>query len=175
MTSPKVLFDYFFFQEKVVSKENFVMSLRQPSLCWHSQPLFYPIPLETSILFSHKILVMASPEVLFDYFFFQEKVGEQKNFVKPLRQPSLCWHSQPLFYQIFLEVSILFSRKISVMASPEVLFDYFFFQEKVGEQKKLCKTSEATIPLLALSATFLPNILGSLNSVLSQNLSDGFT
>ena len=108
------------------------------------------------------------------HFLLKKKVGKE-NFVRSLRQPSLCWHSQPLFYPIPLETSILFSHKILVMASPEVLFDYFFFQEKVGEQKKLCKTSEATIPLLALSATFLPNILGSLNSVLSQNLGNGFT
>ena len=92
-----------------------------------------------------------------------------------LKQPLLCWQSHPLFYPIFLETSTLFSPKISVMASPKVLFAYFFFQEKVGGQRKFHEFSEATVALLAVSSTFLPNILGNLNPVFSKNFGDGFT
>ena len=84
-----------------------------------------------------------------------------------LKQLLLCWQSQRLLYPIFLETLILFSPKILVMASPKVLFAYFFFQEKVSGQRKFHEFSEATVALLAVSATFLPNTLGNLNPVLS--------
>ena len=92
-----------------------------------------------------------------------------------LKQPLLCWQSHPLFYPIFLETSTLSYHKISVMASPKVLFAYFFLEEKVGGQRKFHEFSEATVALLAVSSTFLPNILGNLNPVFSKNFGDGFT
>ena len=47
--------------------------MKQSFLCWQSQPRYHSMPLDSSALFHWNMSVMATHEVLFASFFFQEK------------------------------------------------------------------------------------------------------
>ena len=150
-----------------MGKENSIRSLKILFCHWQSQQLFHPILLETKTLFPQKISVMATPEVLFAYFFFHslsfKKESKQRKFHKVSEGTFLLLTVSATFLPIFLETKTLFPQKISVMATPKVLFAYFFFHslsfKKESEQRKFRKVSEATFPLLSAPATFPPIFL----------------